>query len=151
MEIRQCPEWAQRGVVGLQAFCDLPSWCEGCPNFEPDVSPIFMDNTAGGLNVSCIHRGRCIEAAKRARTDWARWVRVKDCPPPSGKIVLVAMSRDGLWYPRWGKYIDGHWAIVIRPGSEVCLSDYDLDWWMPLEPPTGDLPTEDPAVEEASP
>lgn len=132
------------GGYDVKAQCNLPQWCAGCSDFDLDASWIFSGADPAGVTVSCSHYDLCAGAVRRAHCDSIKFVRVTDCPPPPGKMVLVAMSRNDLWYPRWAKYIDGHWEIVVRPGSAVCLSDYDLDWWMPLEPPPGLSPAEEP-------
>lgn len=119
----------------MQVSCNLPKWCDGCPHFDPHVSCIFGDSSLEGMKVFCQYQEVCARVAQRALDDWPRFIRVKDCPPPPGRLVLCAMSKDGLWYPRWGKYVDGRWEIKVRPGAVVNLADFELDWWMPLSPP----------------
>lgn len=119
----------------MKCFSDLPEWCAGCPDFDPDVTWIFADNSPRGLNVSCSHYDLCARGAQRARENWPKFVRSKDCLPPPGQLVLCANSKDGAWYPRWGKYVDGHWEIMESVGTILAVYAFEVDWWMPLSPP----------------
>lgn len=70
------------------------------------------------------------------------WIDVKEALPPEGKTVLCAMERDGVWYPRWGQYVDSHWRIIIQPGSMVNFPLDRLSHWTPLCPPTDGIQKE---------
>lgn len=152
-------------------------WCEMCPFVDLIVNrePVYMDNelVRVGLTAQCCHLDQCRAAVKRAKDleekalakawemmGWPtailqskgtapKWISVDDSLPEPGELVLCAMEKDGVWFPKWGYHVDGRWRVIIQPGSIGEIPIERLSRWIRLAPPTPMVEAAKAAMKEA--
>jgi len=118
-------------------------YCCDCPYMDLQIDSAYVDNRVASFDIYCRHKDQCEFAVHSDVRDRPIWHPVEDELPAEGEVVLCAMEKDGIWYPRWG-YREGEaWRVIIQSGSRVMFPVGQLSHWMYLSPPT---PMPEPVV-----
>mgnify|MGYP001072799881 CR=1 FL=1 len=113
----------------------LEDFCDGCPYMDLNFSQSYADNRCSMVSITCLYRDECTYAVQSDMRSRPFWHSVEDELPAPGELVLCAMEKDGVWYPRWGAYTGESWKVIVNPYSRIELPIDRLSHWMSLMPP----------------